>query len=110
MIAYAFVFTLNFAVEFVIELVALRPGLWKRILVMALLLNLCTHPVFWFYMENFPLPWLPKLLLGELIVFAVEITLGLLFLRNHFSRARVITAVACANLATFLMTFLPTGI
>jgi hypothetical protein len=103
--SYPFVFLLNLSVEYAILLAILSAKFWKRIFVMALLLNLATHPLLWWILPRIPGTWLINLLIAELFVFGVEIGLGMMFFRAHYSRARVITAVAAANLATFLMTF-----
>lgn len=106
MSSYPLVFLLNLGVEAAVLLALLDVKHWKRILVMALLLNLATHPMLWFLMPELPGPWITKLLIGEVLVFGAEMALGLAFFRSHHSRARVLTAIGCANLATFLMTFL----
>lgn len=103
---YPFVFLLNLAVEAAVLLAILGGKHWKRILAMALLLNLSTHPLFWLLFPRLPGPWIMKLLIGEALVFGLEMALAVYFFRSRYSRARVLTAVVCANLATFLMTFL----
>lgn len=106
MSSYPIVFFLNLGVEFVILLAILNAKFWKRILVMAFLLNLATHPLLWWLLPKMPGAWLVNLLIAEAIVFGVEVSMGTMFFRAHYSRTKLATAIVAANLATFLMTFI----
>lgn len=106
MSSYPLVFLLNLGVEAVILLAMLDAKFWRRILVMAFLLNLATHPLLWWLLPMIPGTWLVNLLIAEAIVFGVEASLGMMFFRAHYSRSRLVTAIVAANLATFLMTFI----
>ena len=103
---FPYAFFLNLTVEALVLLVGIGVRHWKRILPMALLLNLATHPLFWFLFPQLPGPWLEKMIIGEALVFVTEMTLAILLFRSQFSRVRVLAVVFCANLVTFLMTFI----
>ena len=105
MTRYLFIFTLNYAVELMITAAILGKH-WGRVAAVVLVLNLVTHPIFWWLLPKVPGAYLINLLLAETLIAAMETGLGILLLGNNFKRSRIIGAVLSANLATFLMTFL----
>jgi hypothetical protein len=103
--ASSFLWTLGLEIPLYVLLLRGPLGLWRAAL-LALGVNLLTHPALWFLMPQFH-PWWLWLLVGELGVFAVEALLlaWALRLRGDAQRAVFlpIVASACANSVSAVM-------
>lgn len=100
-------FTLNYILELVVARLCLPSCGWMRLVTVMLILNLVTHPLLWLIVSLSFSDYWSKLLLGEVLAFAVEALLGLLFLgRQIASKKRIILTILACNLFSFMFTFI----
>jgi hypothetical protein len=105
--SYPGYFALNYVLELLMARLCLPSCGFRRLATVVLILNLVTHPILWLVLSQaFDDYWL-KLLVGEVLVFTVEIILGLFLLRRHVaSKARIAWTVFACNLFSFSFTFI----
>lgn len=104
---YLCIFLLNYFAELLVARLCLPMHDVKRLASVVLLMNVVTHPLFWYLMSAAYRDYWIKLLAAEVVVVAVEAMLGLWLLKQiGVSRKRIMTSVFACNLFSFLLTFL----
>ena len=107
MLSYLAYFSLNYVLELVVARLCLPGCGLRRVATVVLFLNLVTHPLLWFVVSRAYTDYWRKLLVGEVLVFAVEVFLGVLLLRKDVAaKGRIVFAVVAANSLSFACTFI----
>lgn len=107
MISYLAYFLLNYALELGVARGCLPTYGWQRLAWVFLILNLVTHPLLWFFLNQAFVDYWTRLMEAEVLVFGVEAVLAVLLLKSvAVAKSRIILTVIAANLLSFSFTFI----